>query len=142
VNDTVQVTRLLKAPTQDVFDAWTDPSILKQWMCPDPGMVGEATCEPVVGGEYRLVMIFEQGASVISGQYLEVEPPHRLVFTWLSDRTAGPTQVTVTLRPEGDLTEMTILHERLATPAYRDSAGGAWANVLDHLEAVLATSAG
>jgi uncharacterized protein YndB with AHSA1/START domain len=141
MTDAVRVTRLLKASLQDVFDAWTDPHIVKQWMCPDPGVVGEVTCHPVVGGKYRLVMVFEHGTYVITGQYLEVEPPRRLVFTWRSDRTAGPTQVTVTLRPEGDLTEMTILHERLPTQAYRDSAGGAWANVLGHLEAVLATSA-
>jgi uncharacterized protein YndB with AHSA1/START domain len=140
VTDTVQVTRLLKAAPQDVFEAWTDPRILKEWLCPDPGVVGEVTCEPAVGGEYRLVMVFDHGAYVITGEYLEVEPPHRLVFTWLSDRTSGPTQVTVTLCPEGDLTEMTILHERLPSPAYGDSAKGAWTNALDHLEAVLAAS--
>jgi len=139
VNDVVRVTRVLKAAPQEVFDAWTDTHQLRQWLCPDPGEVGEVWCDPVVGGGYRLVMLFEHGAFVTSGEYLTVDPPHRLVFTWLADSTAGrPTQVTVTLRPEGDTTEMTITHERIPSREFGESAGSAWVNVLDKLDGVLA----
>ncbi len=141
IDDVVQVTRVLKAPPKDVFEAWTDPRLLQQWLCPEPGVVGEVSCDPVIGGTYQLVMVFDHGAQVVTGEYLEVDPPHRLVFTWLTDRTAGQhTQVTVTIRPDGDLTEMTIIHERLPSRSYRDSASGAWANVLDRLDRILTTS--
>jgi uncharacterized protein YndB with AHSA1/START domain len=141
VIDVVQVTRVLRATPQDVFEAWTDPRLLQHWLCPDPGVVGEVTCDPVVGGTYRLIMVFDHGAQIVTGEYLEVDPPYRLVFTWLTDRTAGqPTQVTVTLRPDGDLTELTITHERLPSDNYRDSANSAWANVLDRLDRTLTTS--
>lgn len=139
--DVVQVSRVLKATPQDVFQAWTDPRQLQQWLCPDPGAVREVTCDPVVGGRYRLVMVFDHGAREVTGEYLEVDPPHRLVFTWLTDRTAGQhTRVTVTIRPDGDLTEMTIVHERLPSDSYRDSARWAWTNVVDRLDRVLTTT--
>lgn len=140
--DVVQVRRVLKATPLDVFEAWTDPRLLQQWLCPDPGVVGEVTCDPVVGGGYRLVMVFDHGAYEVTGEYLEVDPPHRLVFTWLTDRTAGHhTRVTVTIRPDGDLTELTITHERLPSDSYRDSARWAWSNVVDRLDRTLATTA-
>ena len=140
--DVVQVRRVLTATPRDVFEAWTDPRLLQQWLCPGPGVVGEATCDPVVGGTYRLVMVFDQGAHEVTGEYLEVDPPHRLVFTWLTDRTAGQhTQVTVTIRPDGDLSELTITHERLPSDRYRDSANQAWADVLDRLDRILTTTA-
>lgn len=140
--DVVQVRRVLKATPQDVFEAWTDPRLLQQWLCPDPGVVAEATCDPVIGGRYRLVMVFDHGAYEVTGEYLEVNPPHRLVFTWLTNRTAGQTtQVTVTIRPDGDLTELTITHERLPSDSYRNAARSAWANVVDRLDRILATTA-
>jgi uncharacterized protein YndB with AHSA1/START domain len=121
-----------------VFQAWTDPHLLRQWLCPDPGAVGEATCDPVVGGTYRLVMVFDHGAYEVTGEYLEIDPPHRLVFTWLTDRTAGQhTQVTVTIRPDGDLTTMTITHDRLPSDTYRASASSAWTNVIERLDRIL-----
>lgn len=140
MTDAVTVIRSMKAPLQAVFDAWTDPLILRQWMCPGPGVVGEMTCDPVVGGSYRLVMVFPDGAYVVTGDYLEVEPPHRLVFTWVSERSAGPTRVTVTLRSDGDLTEMSIVHDRLPSDAFRGFASGAWADVLGKLDSALSAS--
>ena len=140
--DVVQVRRVLRATPQDVFEAWTDARLLQQWLCPGPGVVGEVTCDPVVGGAYRLVMVFDDGAYEVTGEYLEVDPPHRLIFTWLTDRTAGQhTQVTVNIRPDGDLTELTIIHERLPSDSYRDSASWAWTNVVDKLDRILTTTA-
>jgi uncharacterized protein YndB with AHSA1/START domain len=136
--NTVRVTRVLKATPEDVFQAWTDPRLLRQWLCLEPGVVGEVTCDPVVGGTYRLVMVFDHGASEVTGEYLEVDPPHRLVFTWRTDRTAGQhTRVTVTIRRDGDLTAMTIIHDWLPSDTYRDSASWAWTNVVDRLDRIL-----
>jgi uncharacterized protein YndB with AHSA1/START domain len=74
----------------------------------------------------------------VTGEYLEVDPPHRLVFTWRTDRTAGQhTRVTVTIRRDGELTAMTIIHDWLPSDTYRDSASGAWTNVVDRLDRIL-----
>src|SRR5262249_51929471 len=109
---------------------------------PRARVVGEVTCDPVVGGRYRLVMVFDHGASEVTGEYLEVDPPHRLVFTLRPAPTAGqPPRVTVTTRPDGDLPAMTIPHDRLLSDTYRDSASRAWTNVVDRLDRTLTTSA-
>jgi len=140
----VRVTRTLKATPAQVFDAWTDAQLLNKWLCPDPSVLSESSCDPVVGGSYRIVNIYDWGARVITGEYLVLEPPHRLVFTWTTDRWepgAEPSQVTVTLEPDGDATEMTILHERLPAAGYfLDHAPLAWANVAEKLDCLLRTS--
>jgi uncharacterized protein YndB with AHSA1/START domain len=138
----VRVTRTLKASPAQVFDAWTDAGRLQQWLCPDPGYVAEATCDPVVGGRYRIVKVLSSGVDEVTGEYLVVDPPHRLVFTWAADTTQrSTTQVTVTLRPDGDTTEMTILHERIPTRSIRDGAQRAWASIGDKLATLLAADA-
>lgn len=139
MNGVVQVKRTLRASPEDVFDAWTDASRLQQWLCPEPGSVAEATCDPVVGGRYRIVKIFEDGVDEVTGEYLVVEPARRLVFTWAASSTEGrTTQVTVTLRPDGDTTEMTIIHERLPSPGVQGGALSAWTSIVGRLHGHLA----
>ena len=139
----VSITRTLKATPEQVFEAWTDADQMKLWLYPAPGIYAEADCDPVVGGHYRLVKIFDWGARVVSGEYLVVEPPHRLVFTWAADDwgpDTRPSQITVTLLPDGDATEMTIVHEQLPNPRIFGGAKLAWVSVVDRLEETLRTS--
>lgn len=137
----VQVTRTVGARPHEVFEAWTDVDQLRQWFSPDPGVVAEASCDPVVGGGYRIVMLFDEGAYEVTGTYLVVEPPRRLVFTWSSDRTGGQdTHVTVTLEPDGEGTEMTITHERLPGREFQDNAPRVWTRIADHLDRFVATA--
>lgn len=135
----VKVVRTLKASPEQVFDAWTDAERLQQWLCPDPGFVAEATCDPVVGGRYRIVKILDSGADEVTGEYLVVDPPNRLVFTWAAGTTQNrTTQVTVILRPDGESTEMTIIHERLPSRPIHEGAQLAWASICDRLTTLLA----
>ena len=137
---TVTVNRTLKAPPQRVFDAWTRADSLREWFFPG-AVVGEASCDPVVGGRYRVVGVLSDGVDEMAGEYLKVEPPHRLVFTFES-RHAGETTtlVTVTLKPgDGDeTTDMTIRHERISGERFGLVVPTGWGMVLDQLEDWLA----
>jgi uncharacterized protein YndB with AHSA1/START domain len=135
----VRVTRTLRAPATEVFDAWTDAGRLKQWLNPGPGTLAEAEADPVVGGAFRFVKLTADGVDEVTGRYLVVDPPHRLVFTWQSGASTGgrESQVTVTLRDKGAATEMTILHERLPAAEYRDGARRAWTAIAARLPAYL-----
>lgn len=137
MTEIVQVRRVLAAPADEIFDAWTDPAQLQQWLCPGSGVVAEVSCDPVVGGGYRLVMVFDHGAVEVTGTYLVVQRPHRLVFTWRTERIAGrETRVSVSLRPAAqaaDRTEMTITHERAPTDRIRDALAAGWADVAQKL---------
>ena len=99
----------------------------------------------MAGGGFRFVKLTADGVDEITGRYLVVEPPHRLVFTWQSPASTGgaESQVTVTLRAsrasdgKGETTEMTILHERLPAAYYRDGARRARTVIADKLPAVM-----
>ena len=88
----VEVTVHIAARPETVFTYFTDPVRYVQWMG------SRATLEPVPGGVYRVGM--RDGVQA-AGEFVEVDPPHRLVFTWgwTHDHAVAPgsTRVVVTL---------------------------------------------
>src|SRR5207247_2046710 len=90
----LQVRRTFQAPREQVFRAWTDPELLRQWLHGYMGRSPHAEADVRVGGEFRITST-ARGAKFISkvlrdksgelvhmvGRYLEVSPPERLVFT-------------------------------------------------------------
>lgn len=86
-------------------------------------------------------MLFPDGRTDISGQYLVVEPPHCLVFSWRHNRDPRrETRVTVLLRANGATTDMTIVHEGAADPPYRHALSRGWNSVARRLSEQLAAS--
>ena len=111
----VRISRLLPATPQEVFDAWTDPESVKIWMCPGAQTATTVELDARVGGSFRVVMRDERGDFTHTGEYREIRPPQRLVFTWRSNATRNEeTLVTIELYPRGDdATELILTHERL-----------------------------
>lgn len=111
----LQIVRILPAPPEEAFEAWTNGDSLKQWMCPGSTFVPIVELEARVGGRFRIVMRDQGGDYIHTGQYREIRPPERLVFTWVSATTRGkPTLVTIEFRPHGaEETEMVLMHEQL-----------------------------
>ncbi len=133
--DPIVQVRLLPAPPEEVFEAWRDPESLRQWMRPAEGM-GDATVELDfrVGGRFEIVMHGEQDYAQ-HGEYLEIDPPKRLVFRWVSEwmpEAERSTLVTVSLEPAADgQTRLRLVHEDL-TDAYDGHEQG-WGRILDLL---------
>jgi uncharacterized protein YndB with AHSA1/START domain len=79
----IRMTRLFSAPRPFVFEAMTRPEHVKQWW----GRLGEGYSVPVceidlrVGGAWRFVNRHPKGEAVFYGEYREITPPSRLVFT-------------------------------------------------------------
>jgi len=130
------VTRVVQAPAADIFDAWTDPMVMAQWMTPS----GTATAEVDlrVGGRFRLVMADEHLRIEHTGEYRVIQPPELLVFTWRSEFTGmRDTLVMVRLTARGaDETEIEVTHE-LATDHEATSHAGGWGQLLSRLQASL-----
>jgi uncharacterized protein YndB with AHSA1/START domain len=101
----VDIERHIAAPRDDVFVYLTDAEKYTRWK-------GQhAELDPRPGGLYRVRM----GPDAVAlGEYLEVEPPSRLVFTWgwegNGEVPPGSTTVEITLREEGDGTVLRLRH--------------------------------
>jgi uncharacterized protein YndB with AHSA1/START domain len=89
------------------------------------GVGAELDARP--GGRFR---IDADGVHVALGEYLEVDPPHRLVMTWgwLDDESIPPgsTLVEITLTPEGAGTRLRLVHTGLPDEPAREIHGAGW----------------
>jgi uncharacterized protein YndB with AHSA1/START domain len=128
----IEIERRLPAPVAEVFRWWTRADLLGQWMAP-VGTV-EAEVDLRVGGSLRVVMKGEGMVIEHVGEFVEIEEPRRLAFTWSSPYTgAGPSLVTITLEPDGDrATLLRLVHSELPAPA-ADSHRGGWGAILRRL---------
>jgi uncharacterized protein YndB with AHSA1/START domain len=93
---TVRVERTFEAPAEAVFDAWTNPEVLRRWWKAAPSHeVTVAELDLRVGGGYRLAMNDTESGEqhVVHGTYREVSRPDRLVYSW-AGRGPGPMPAT------------------------------------------------
>lgn len=137
----LRIQRTLPAQPEAVFDAWTDPRWVASWMCPVPLTAGEpspvaAELDVRVGGRFRITMDHEGTRFTHRGEYIEISPPRRLVFTWIIPLAGGvrATRVTVELEAiEGDGTRMEIVHEQLPDSDLLDRHRIGWGAIADRL---------
>ena len=135
---TLVIDRVFTAPPDRVFAAWTDTAQLAEWYGPE-GMKAEIFANDLtVGGRYSLVMKSAEGEYHLSGEYEEIEPPRKLVFTWKWKTSDETTRVTIELRPEGDRTHLRLTHTGFAEAEQTSSHNQGWSSSLNDLERYLA----
>jgi len=141
------VTRTFNGPARLVFEAWTNPTLFRQWWLPKSMGMSLRSCEMEVrvGGKYRLE--FEPDGMAFFGTYLEVIPHSRLVWTNEESGGGGPV-TTVTFEEKGGKT-LLVLHELYPSKEALDAAGTGAADAmvetfgqLDELLVTLGASAG
>ena len=131
------VRRFIRATPRRLFEAWTTPSQLLSWWGPRGVRCTQAEIDLRVGGRYRLGNELPDGrVVVIAGEFLAVEPPTELVYTWRVDsQSVAPERVTVRFDQRGEGTEVVIVHERIADAVTREGHLGGWEGCLDGLAA-------
>jgi len=76
------LTRVIDAPRESVYRAWTEPELMKQWFTPRPWTTPVVETDVRPGGSNLIVMRSPEGAEMPNrGVYLEVVPNERLVIT-------------------------------------------------------------
>jgi uncharacterized protein YndB with AHSA1/START domain len=140
----LRVARTFPAPPDRIFKAWTRAEELKRWSCPPDATVALAEVDLRVGGRFRIHMVGGTGIEHrVVGEYREIDPPHRLVYTWQWETDAHPTETLVTVeflqRPGG--TEVVLTHERFPTTESRDQHQHGWGGCLEHLGKALLAQA-
>ncbi len=135
----IVVRKMLPATREEVFAAWTDPESIRQWMCPGDVAWTEAQLDVRVGGSYRILMKGKTQDYDHAGVYQVVEPPSKLVFTWISKGTDDQTTlVTVEIFARGKQSELVVTHERFLTPEQAKRHEGGWGQITDKLAAYFA----
>jgi uncharacterized protein YndB with AHSA1/START domain len=124
---TAVVRRVLPAPPDVVYEEWLDPEALADFVCPHPTTAGPIEVDARLGGRLLITMVDPGRVVKITGEYLELDRPRRLRFTWNSEYGgAFNSIVTVTLEPHGDgQTHMTIEHTQLPA-SFRDDHQRGW----------------
>ena len=134
------LTRFYPVAPEKVWRAWTDPQALVRWFGParaDTAAVIELDLR--VGGRYRIAFGAPDGSEhEAAGVYTEVEPPHRLAFTWTRrGLPEAESQVAIVLRPVDGGTELNFRHE-FRNVAARDDHEIGWLPTFAKLEALIA----
>jgi uncharacterized protein YndB with AHSA1/START domain len=137
--ETLVIRRVLAVPRERVFAAWLDPVSLARWMGTGEG-ADVTALDPRVGGQFRVVMRHGGGRVEHWGEYLAIERPSFLSFTWVSANTEHrPTHVTVELLDQGDSTELILTHRRLPLRQVEPHRSG-WTAILAALERTLSAA--
>lgn len=137
--DVVEVERRIAARPETVFSFFVDPERYRRWQ----GI--EAELDPRPGGIFR-VTVTGRSRTIMRGEFVEIDPPQRLVFTWGWEQfdgapdgmkvEPGKSTVEVTLVRDGDGTIVRLRHSGLPTEAALQFHSAGWNLTIDRLVAV------
>jgi uncharacterized protein YndB with AHSA1/START domain len=148
------ITHLFDAPRETVFNAWTDPEVLKLWYAPDGCTIEFKYIDTVQEGKFHSVIHDPvHGDCWIKGTYLEVFAPKKLVFTMalsdeqgnlVSSATAGKSEdwpeetiTTVTFEPIGEQTKVTVHQTVAEEEAKKTGAYQSWIKMFNKLNVLI-----
>lgn len=125
----VEVAIRIGAKPETVFDFFTDPDKMIQWMG------RSAELEPRAGGLFRCDINDE---SVARGEYVELDPPRRIVFTWGWEgedavTPAGSSTVEILLELDGDGTQLRLIHSDLPSVESAERHRHGWEHYAERL---------
>ncbi len=144
----VKITKMLEAPIEKVWDAWTNPESIKEWLSPEGMTNPQVSNDFVVGGKYRIVMeghdmpdAKHNGIMAVGGEYVEIEKPHKLILTWLWEGAPAEThttKITVLLKSLDERqTEIALIHSGFADDAMRHEHDMGWNSTFRKLDLFL-----
>ncbi|HEX3294573.1 MAG TPA: SRPBCC domain-containing protein [Solirubrobacterales bacterium] len=133
----LRIERTFAAPAEMVYEAWTNPEVMRRWYhCGPDWATPEVELDLRVGGRVRVVMRKPDGSEVeLSGEYTEIDRPHRLAMTCtFSDDPSGTEQsIELSFSETDGSTTVVLLNSRIPTEARRDSQQWGWGGCLDEL---------
>lgn len=134
----LRLSRLYPVAPEKVWRAWTDPQALSAWFGPgEPNSVTLAEIDLRPGGRWRIGFRTPDGeAHEVGGEYVEVVPPEKLVFSWAWHSTPERvSRVTLLLRAAEGGTALDFRHERFFDQAARDGHAHGWSLTFEKLDA-------
>jgi uncharacterized protein YndB with AHSA1/START domain len=138
----LEIKRLIKAPRDRVYAAWTDPVQLKQWFGPENIETHDLVADVRVGGKFRWDLSNAEGEKMTCrGEYRELQPGKKIVFTWQWDDDEvwmnHTSIVTVELFDCDGGTELRLIHGQLPNEESRAGHSRGWNSALNKLEVLV-----
>jgi len=132
------VTRRFDVSPERVFDAWLDPNKAGKWLFATPtGQMVRVEIAARVGGAFNFTDRRDGEDVEHVGTYLEIDRPHRLVFTFAVPKYSKQiTRVTIDIKPLSTGCELTLTHDNVLAEWFDQTRGG-WGKILDALAANL-----
>jgi len=134
----VSVAHRFTASAERVFDAWLDPCTAGKWLFATiTGQVVRCEIDARAGGSFRIVDRRDSQDVEHVGEYLMIDRPRRLVFTFKVPKYSQEiTRVTVDIAPASVGCELTLSHEGVLAE-YASSTEAGWKGILDTLAETL-----
>jgi len=135
----LEVKRVINAPRDRVYAAWTDPAQLRQWFGPENVQTRNLVADARVGGKFQWDLTNPEGEEMtVVGEYRELQSGRRVVFTWKwqddEDWERHESIVTVEFSDCDGGTEVRLTHERLPSEESCDRHSEGWTSLLKKLE--------
>lgn len=144
-----KVTHRFESSAERIYDAWLNPDKARHWLeaaLVELGLEGDikrVEIDPRVDGTFFFSDQREGGEARHWGTYLELDRPHKIVFTWITDESEknDPSQVTLMIEPDGQGCIAGIVHEMDAKWAdYLSQTQRGWGAMLKSVDALSVTS--
>ncbi|WP_426271199.1 SRPBCC domain-containing protein [Dyella kyungheensis] len=132
---TLRISRHFDASPERVFDAWLDPATAGRWLYSAPnGEMVKVDIDARVGGRFCFTDRRDGEDVEHVGEYLEIDRPRRLVFTFAVPRySEAYTKVSIDIVPVGYGCELSLLHEDVL-PEWADATQEGWGDILGKLD--------
>lgn len=144
--DPIVIEAYYAVSTMQVFQAWTDPDIVKQWFGKEPNSLHSASIDLKPGGHWRFLKSNDSEKAIgFEGQYLTIEPGKRLVFTWSAiveyhdgRREASPdSQIDISFTQKGTGSYLRLVHSSIHDETTCKGFAGGWQYAFTSLHRLL-----
>lgn len=137
----LEISYFIESPPEEVFSAWTDAEKLVKWMGPGSVFCEEVEIDLKVGGQYRINMNTNEGVRIAKGEYKEIVPNEKLVFTWeWEGGTFQNSLVSIVFAHQANGTLITLHHTLLPDKENTEHHTQGWEGCIIKLESYLGTT--
>ena len=132
------VEKTIKAPIEKVYKAWLNPELLAQFMRPAADVsIPEVAVDAKVGGKFKIIMMSGENSLPHSGEYKELTPFTKMVFTWESPFSMEGSTVTLNLKAHDGGTHISLHQIKFPSEESRNNHNGGWTKILSTLDSFL-----
>ncbi|WP_266202237.1 SRPBCC family protein [Pontibacter kalidii] len=134
----VEVTYIYASQPEEVYSAWLDAQLAQQWFAPGLGETEPVQIDARAGGKFRIVQIREGQPVGHHGQYLALEKPNYLSFTWAMDDMEDVDIVKINIQPASGGSTVRLVHEMSEEwKAYADRTRQAWLTMMQKMDELI-----